>query len=337
MIKRPTKEQIFVLKQLISLYHRKNDWICVDISEYHNNDNETYPKKLVSHAYPSSRAYADYIIPDILAYFDKGKLLGEGLERLVENYIYEVEPSDIDLSSFELQDSLQPKIWNGKKLDSRARLKLLDIADDFIDFLKLKWSEPIDIVLTGSICGYNWSEYSDIDMHIILDFKNINNNTELVREYLNAKKNEWNEAHDSLTIYGHKVECYVENVGDDTVSNGIYSLNKDKWIQKPNHNDELELDIIGDEVQEVSAEIMTIIDDYLEVSEYCDDSYTLEDLYDKARGLVSKIKQFRRESLDENGENSIGNLVYKVLRRQGYLSRLWNLKDELYDKINSIE
>ena len=103
---------------------------------------------------------------------------------LMENIQTEITPNEVDLSSFEIQDSLNPEIWQKDGLlDPRIRLNLLDIADDFYDTLKLKWLKPIDIILTGSICNFNWSEFSDIDLHIIVDLSQISENIELVREY----------------------------------------------------------------------------------------------------------------------------------------------------------
>ena len=164
-------------------------------------------------------------------------LIKENKENLVENYQYEYAKDDVDLSSFEKQEQLNQNIWdNEDKLNSRVRLKLLDIADDFIDTLGIKWIKPIDIILTGSLCNYNWSRYSDIDLHVVIDFNEISSKTEFVQEYFNAKKNEWNDLHTDLTIFGFNVELYVENIDNDSVRGGIYSLEKDEWIKKPSLN-----------------------------------------------------------------------------------------------------
>ena len=78
---------------------------------------------------------------------------------------------EIDYESFEIKDELNSNFWKDNKLDSRIRLKLLDIADDFTDFLNVDWVKPEDITMTGSLSNYNWSEdYSDIDLHIIIDY-----------------------------------------------------------------------------------------------------------------------------------------------------------------------
>ena len=48
------------------------------------------------------------------------------------------------------------------------RKKLIQIVDEYIDFIGVEFFIH-DIVLTGSLSNYNWSEFSDIDIHIILD------------------------------------------------------------------------------------------------------------------------------------------------------------------------
>ena len=58
---------------------------------------------------------------------------------------------------------------NGKLKDN-IRKRLIKIAKEFIDSTELDFI-PIDIVIVGSIASFNWSKYSDIDLHIITDFK----------------------------------------------------------------------------------------------------------------------------------------------------------------------
>ena len=95
-------------------------------------------------------------------------------DKVNENIEDEVKSSEVDLSSFKKKNNLVPSIWKDENtLDSKIRLKLLDIADDFWDYVNISWVEPKGIILTGSICNFNWSEFSDIDLHLIVDFDDI--------------------------------------------------------------------------------------------------------------------------------------------------------------------
>jgi hypothetical protein len=268
----------------------------------------------------------------------KIKLLEHQYKLLVENLENEVKPNEIDLTSFEQESTLHPKLWvDNYTLDSQVRLRLLDIADDFFDSLEIDWVEPIDIVLTGSICNYNWSKYSDIDVHIILDFNNIECDKDLLRNYFNSKKNEWSSNHDNLTIYDMDVEFYVEDVSDITVSNGVYSLEKNKWVNEPSIDNSFDLTSNEVLLRNVSSEIMTCIDDlhnsYLSTS----DEYELKEISKTLSNILDLIYKIREKGLDNKGELDELNIIFKIIRRSGYLDLIWDMIDNIYDKINSIE
>lgn len=258
-----------------------------------------------------------------------------GYGHITENSEEEVEASEVDLSSFEPQTHLADEIWDGLELNPRVRLTLLDIADDFIETLDFDFVQYKDIVLTGSICNYNWSDFSDIDIHVIYDFSEIDDNENLIRSYVDAKKQEWSANHDDLAIYGFRVELYVENSNDKpAVSNGIYSLEKNKWIKKPS-KDNISLHST-DEIKEISAEFMTMIDDIELCYEAAETNSALEYIQDKITELCELIKDMRKKQLALNGEMAIGNIVYKSLRREGYIDKLYELRNSIYDEINSI-
>lgn len=255
-----------------------------------------------------------------------------------ENSEFEVNSSDVDLSSFKKKDKLSPKIWGcDGGIDSRVRLKLLDIADDFWDYVNIKWVKPNGIILTGSICNYNWSSYSDIDLHLIVDFHEIDDKTEFVRDYLDSKKNEWNDIHSQLEIRGYKVELYVQDIGEEAESNGIYDLESNEWIKKPNKEDVKPIGLNKYHIKDKAADIMTIIDGMYESLETTDDKHNMEEIGDDASYLWKKIKNMRKKSLERDGESGIGNIVYKSLRREGYLDKLFDLMSLSYDKVNSID
>ena len=258
-------------------------------------------------------------------------------DTLIENYELEVDSSEIDLSSFKKRHELAPNIWKPSgKLDSRVRLKLLDIADDFWEFVNITWVKPSGIILTGSICNFNWSKYSDIDLHLIADFKEIDEKTVFVKEYLDAKKNEWNNEHSGLQIMGYKVELYVQDLEDEVESNGVYDLEENDWIKEPDMDEIKSIGLNKFSIKERAAKIMTIIDDMYDALASTDDSHKIEQMGDDAKYLWDKVKKMRQNSLEKDGESGNGNIVYKILRRTGYLDRLFKLSNVVYDKSNSI-
>jgi hypothetical protein len=257
---------------------------------------------------------------------------------LIENYNNEYNQNDVDMSSFEKQTSLQQDLWDSEdKLNSRARLRLLDIADDFIETLGIKWIKPIDIILTGSLCNYNWSSYSDVDLHIIIDFAEINQKKQFVEEYFKLKKNEWNESHQDLKIFGFNVELFVEDIDNNSVRDGIYSLEKDKWIKKP-FADKIQplTDNKEEKIKYFASRILTKIEELENEFNLPYDEVSLDRLSRKIDKMLDTLKQIRQNGLNAKGEMSVGNIIYKICRRTGYLDKLWDLKNKVYDKKNSL-
>lgn len=277
---------------------------------------------------------------DLGNYHVSPSVMEEGLDEVFDEVKgeYAVEgDSVIDLSSFRPHRELHPKLWPNRYLNSKVRLRLLDIADDFIEFLNLPWAKPCDIILTGSLCSFNYSKFSDFDLHILYDFTDIDDRVEFVKQYVDAKKSQWNDMHENLKIYGFPVEVYVQDVNEEHTANGMYSLESNDWIKIPEVDNikaiRLEKFTIKNKILKYIREINKLIT----AADATDDKKQLEDLGEKVKKLFDRIKGMRREGLKKRGEMSIGNIVFKYLRRYDYISDLMDLKYELYDKIKSLE
>ena len=258
--------------------------------------------------------------------------------------IQEVDKEDVDLSSFALNDRLNSKFWNGGKLDMLARRKMLTIARDFIIKFEISDFGIDDVILTGSIANYNCSEkYSDIDLHIVIDFRDINDDVILVRKFFDAVRERWNSTHKKIKIYGYPVEIYVQDVNDEHVSSGVYSVLYDEWIIEPSLDKfQKQMDDINyDYVQEIASSLMNEIEDLEERTMDIDQNTSydeIEGLMDDARELRDRIMNARRSDLGNTGtEISTGNIIFKVLRRNGYLERLRDIRRDLYDLMHSLE
>ena len=246
------------------------------------------------------------------------------------------ETADIDFSSFTPQQELNPKIWPNGKINSRVRLKLLDISDDFFKTLKIDWLKPLDVLLTGSMANYNWSKYSDFDLHLLLDFSDVDENVDFVHEYFTAKKKLWNEEHENLMIYGFPVEVYVQNIDENLVSNGIYSLYKNKWVIEPSKDNIKGLGQDKDTIKSKAVETMKKIDALYNATFDINHGYDGEKLLAQIQKLITIIKGVRKQSLAKGGEMAAGNIFFKILRRTGYIEKLFNAKTLAYDRKESI-
>ena len=253
--------------------------------------------------------------------------------NLTENwkkYLEEIaDPENLDVSSFEIQDTLQPDIWESEeKLKQEISARLYEIAKEFFKSLDLDWVTIVDITITGSIANYTWSKYSDIDLHIIIDYKEVDENQELVQNYLRRASSLWNKNHD-IFIKGFEVEVYVQDSNEPHYSTGVYSVKYDRWDTEPSRVDPK---IDFENVQKKAALLMDKIDEVYDIFKEGD----YETALGQADSVRNKIRKFRQSGLETRGAFSVENLAFKLLRRTDYLERLSSLRIQSYDKSMSM-
>ncbi len=237
-------------------------------------------------------------------------------------------PKDV-LDSFKIKDTLNQDIWTKDVLNPKVRAKLIQVAMDFFKDLNLPPSVKIkDIIFTGSLANFNWSKYSDIDLHIVIDFDQFDAEPQLVEDYFYAQKSLWNQEHD-ITVFNYPVELYVQNVNDNLVATAVYSVGKNKWLKKPSR-EKFNLDKPA-----IKAKANTFIHKLRDIrQDYQDHQY--QSVVDKTTKLKDKIKAMRNAGLEKGGEFSLENLVFKTLRRTPFMDVLDSYKAKAYDTLMSV-
>ena len=238
------------------------------------------------------------------------------------------DPQFVDVSSLKFKKTLAPELWENNKLKPEIGDALYAIAKEFFESLKLPPNITLeDVTLTGSLATYNWSNLSDADVHLLLDFKQLENR-DLMEDYFKAKSRNWNRTH-QIYIKGYEVEIYVQDSSEPHHANGVYSLLNDRWIKEPSRmRDSVDFET----VKKKAAALMEAIDEVYE--HYAEKNYRLA--LQAAESLMDRIRKYRRCGLKSGGINSIENLAFKVLRRNDYLQKLSSLKILSYDKLMSV-
>ena len=196
---------------------------------------------------------------------------------------------------------LNPVLWDNNQLRKEIRFKLIKIARHFAEYLNVPRLHLKDVTLSGSSAGYNYSSYSDIDLHLVVSKTNGND------ELFTAKKNLYNSEHD-LEIKGIPVELYVQPADQKHHSAGIYSVLDDKWLVKPVHEEPtINPKDIRAKARNYASKINTAM---------------RSGSIDQCRDTMDSLKRLRKAGLESNGEQSVENLAFKLLRARGQIDKL---------------
>jgi hypothetical protein len=233
------------------------------------------------------------------------------------------------INSFTIRNNLNPKVWDGSskdiKMNPKVRKALLRISEEFINYL----GEDVfveDVILTGSLSNYNWSEYSDFDLHVLIDFNQYGKQSELYKNLFDLKKQVFNDKH-NIKIFGYDVELYTQDEDESHYSSGVYSILDDEWLTKPEKvKFALDKDVLKSKIKCWSDKI----DSFVRDAKKDNDVSKLELIKDK-------LKKYRKSGLEKKGELSYENLVFKYLRRSGYIGDLMDSLNKVKDKELSIE
>ena len=244
---------------------------------------------------------------DDICYFIKTvgeKTLRSGIRQPV---LILSEETDYAQGNVDYHSTLNPVAWEGDQLRPEIRIKLLEIAKVFVDYLEIPNFEIADIVLTGSLANYNYTKYSDFDLHVVTDYSDLQCD-DLAEALYQAKKQIWNDRHD-ITIHGYDVELYVEDVNQPPVSAGTYSILDQTWINTPEQKTpSIDRNAVNAKVADLIKQIDHAIAEADEPSDI--------------RRVTAKLRKMRQSGLDAAGEFSVENLAFKVLRNMGYISKL---------------
>jgi len=232
-----------------------------------------------------------------------------------------------ELNSFKLSDAvtfhdkLNPKLWNGTKLRPDVREQLMLIAQDFLEELGVHDLDVKDITISGSNAAYSYTKHSDLDLHILVDMGNLPVD-EVYKELFTAKKTIYNDTHD-IKIHTIPVELYVQDSRQPVVSLGEYSVLNDQWIKIPTKR---RSDFDQTATKSKYEKLLGLIEIALKSRKYI-----------KVKHIIDTIKRYRQAGLDKGGEFGPENLAYKMLRSQGYITKLYDLRDKLHSEKLSFE
>lgn len=219
---------------------------------------------------------------------------------------YIIEASELTL---QYHDELNSKFWSGKSLKAVVRKKLLEIGNSWAKWANIPENSIVDVVFVGGNANYNYTDHSDIDVHVIVDREKIPDCPELIDDYFQDKKELWSLTHD-IKVYGHDVELYAQDQKSKFPKDqGVFSLSKNKWVIEPKHHKvDIENPHIVKKVKEYREKIESLIS-----RNASDESF---------KQLKKKIKNMRASAIQKAGEFAFENLVFKELRNTGVLDKM---------------
>jgi GNAT superfamily N-acetyltransferase len=223
-------------------------------------------------------------------------------------------------------ESLDPRFFGaGDQLDPQVRSRLLAVADDALSTLKDWGVESLPVqakILTGSETSGDYDEFSDLDLHLVVDLSK-SKDPKVLKNFLDAIAKNYNGK--GLKIGGRSVEIYFQDASAELVAPGVYDLVAGAWAKHP-----------GDTSRhEPSASAVALAQSYADQARALRAEFDSSDqsqldqvrgYQERARALLNSIKTMRREGLAQ-GLYSDGNIAFKLLRRNGGFDALSAVTD----------
>lgn len=213
-------------------------------------------------------------------------------------------------------DNLNPDIWYEDKLEEKDLKFLLENAYKFADFSGVDKKHISDIVFTGSSANFNYTKFSDADIHIMV------NHTDTKSDKLYDKKVEWATKHKDLKLGKYPVEYYIQDDHEHFPDGqGVYSLLKNEWLVRPKHLSNVK-DLFKDPKTVAKAEYN------IKYAKNLLSKGSKEDIL----AYKDKLYKLRTSGLKKKGEFSVENIVYKDLRNRGLVDKLNKRLEQLKNK-----
>ena len=235
-------------------------------------------------------------------------------------------------TTLKYHDKLNPAIWHNNKLDPKIHAALVRIAHDWADFSRISFSAIKDIIIIGGNCNYNYTDFSDIDLHLVVDMDNIIKDPEILDDWLYDKKVLWAKFHPNIRIKGYPVELYAQDVKQEPKDmQGIYSLVSNKWLAKPSKHDVEQMYGNPNMIRKIKYYVKQID------NMTSDFAYPTPQKAKQIKKLKKRLHLMRSSAIQQAGEYARENLVYKSLRNLGKINQLNDYLTNFQDREYSVD
>lgn len=213
---------------------------------------------------------------------------------------------------------LNSKVWDKTELRDGIGVTVMDQAMAYAKFCKIPKERIKDVIITGGNVGYNYTKYSDIDCHLLMDLEGLDASKFKEKQF--EYKKQWVAKH-TVNIAGYPLELFAANSKDKIPDGqGVYSVMFNKWVIVPEHQNWKE--IVNNPL------VMAKMEHAYDMAEHLIADGTAAEI----EKFSNKLWQGRSAGLQKAGEFSIENLIYKNLRNLGELERLKKRAEQLSSK-----
>lgn len=222
-----------------------------------------------------------------------------------------------------MHSKLNTNIWAGDRLRREIRDALQKLSYRILKDSNIPKDKVKDIIFTGSLAGYNYASHSDLDLHLIIKFEELNNGQVVLDEFLNNIKPIWNNKH-NIDALSNDIEIYFQDANVELIASAVYSILDDTWVKNPSPQKRVEKPL-----KYKYCRIKKIIEDIIKLESSQDNMAYVERVLDK-------LAKYRLCGMESSGEMSTENLTYKKLRANGYITKMHEIGEILNDKYYSI-
>lgn len=225
---------------------------------------------------------------------------------------------------------LSPIIFNPNgQMKKEVRSKLINFSNNFYDNYDIENIDREtmikDIWLIGQLASYDYNElYSNIDLQIIIDYKLIDNNKNIIENDIEQYENHYNKEHNDI-IEDIEVEYHFQDIKDKIFSNGIYSVLRATWIKKPEKKKgKINKNKINNIIANVEKKIKRIL------SLYNDGDYKKSKILSSS--LTSYINDLRKNGIINETQFNSDYAAYKSLKRLNLIKKVNEINKKANEK-----
>jgi hypothetical protein len=231
----------------------------------------------------------------------------------------------------EPKKELNPRLFVNEKLTLQTRRSLLELFEILIKNISIKGFDQyiVQRVFVGGLCGFQWSDSSDIDLHLIINDEELAQDKNLSTVELSKLLNDSIERMNKKYYFrGYPVEFYIQGRNEKFFSNGIYDVELNTWDKYPEvkeYNKE-NVNQAKLEAKEYKIYIFSKIKEIKKQLKKNKDEQFIKACIEFIDKEKEKIKNLRKQSISKETDSTVENMFFIFLRRGKVFQKIKEFK-----------